>query len=125
MKADAEERFYLLRRELDIMKKVDHPNLVKFYETYHDDKHLHIVMEYVEGAELSAFCEERFGANRRFTEIEVAYIIRKLLSALSHMHSLGIFHRDIKPENIMINEGNLDIKILDFGLSRDFGSKTS
>ncbi|EAR85533.1 kinase domain protein (macronuclear) [Tetrahymena thermophila SB210] len=120
LKADAGERYYLLRRELDIMKKVDHPNLVKFYETYHDDKYLHIVMEFVQGKELSQYCQERFEVNRKFTESEVAFIVRKLLSALSHMHNLGIIHRDIKLENIMINESNLDVKILDFGLSRDF-----
>lgn len=103
------------------MKKVDHPNIVKFYETYHDEKYLHIVMEYVEGVGLSNFCEDRFSVNRNFSEIEVAYIIRKLFTALNHMHSLNIIHRDVKPENIMINEENLELKMLDFGLSRDFG----
>lgn len=79
------------------MKKVDHPNIVKFYETYHDEKYLHIVMEYVEGVELSSYCKQIFGDYRRFCETEVAYIVKKLLSVLSHMHSLGIIHRDIKP----------------------------
>lgn len=106
------------------MKKVDHPNLVKFHETYHDDKHLHLVMEFVEGVELSSLLEERFQENKKFSEFESAYIIRKLLSAISHMHSLNIIHRDLKPENIMMNEKTRDIKILDFGLSRMLNCKS-
>lgn len=46
------KKIYMLRRELEILKALDHPNIVKFYETYMDDMYIHFVMEYCEGGDL-------------------------------------------------------------------------
>lgn len=104
--------------ELEILVAVDHPNIVKYYETYNDENFLHIVMELCTGGELF----DRLAIKKRFKEKEAANVIYKLISAVSHCHSLGIVHRDLKPENILY-ESQVefsDLKIIDFGLSKKF-----
>ena len=109
-------KFHKLRRELEILKNLDHPNIVKFYGIYMDDYKIHYVMEYLQGVDLFSQVIE----NGHFKEAEAVKIIQKIFSATNHMHQRGVIHRDLKPENIMfLNEEN-DIKIIDFGLSRMF-----
>lgn len=113
----------LIENELDILRQVDHPNIIKYYETYNDDVYLHIVTELCTGGELF----ERIAHKGKFTESEAAKIINKILSAISFLHNLGICHRDIKPENFMFSSSDPDaeIKIIDFGLSTKFISEKS
>jgi len=110
---------YLLKRELQILRKLDHPNIIKFYETYQDEKYFYLVMEYCSGGELL----DRIAKEGRLNEKEVLHIMRKAFSAVKHLHTLGIVHRDLKPENFLISapgsEG--EIKVADFGLSRYLG----
>lgn len=105
-----------LSREIETLTAVDHPNIIKYYETYDDDKYFHIVMEYCTGGELL----DRIISKKYFSEFEAADVVFKIASAISHCHSLGIVHRDLKPENILY-ESKVefsDMKIIDFGLSR-------
>lgn len=101
LKTIAKERMgtkiYMLRRELEILKALDHPNIVKFYEIYMDDMYIHFVMEYCEGGDLY----NRLIANGPFEEEVAKKIIEKLISALIHMHQKDVAHRDLKPENIL------------------------
>jgi calcium-dependent protein kinase len=112
------ERIKKLVGELEILIAVDHPNIVKYYETYNDENYLHIVMELCTGGELF----DRIASKKRFSEKEAANVVYKLVSAVSHCHSLGIVHRDLKPENILYESQSefSDLKIIDFGLSRKF-----
>jgi len=87
----------MLEQELLILMEVDHPNIIKFYETYRDDKYYRIVMEYCNGGELF----EHLAKRGKFSEEETAQIIRQLLSAIKHLHDKNIAHRDLKPENII------------------------
>ena len=105
-----------LIREIETLSMVDHPNIVKYYETYDDDKFFHIIMEYCTGGELF----EKVIKKNSFDEVSVRSLIFKISSAVHHCHSLGIVHRDLKPENILFenNTDFSDIKIIDFGLSR-------
>jgi len=111
----------LIENELDILMQVDHPNIIKYYETYNDGEYLHIVTELCTGGELF----ERIVHKGRFTEQEAAEIMEKILSAISFLHNLGICHRDIKPENFMFcsSDPDAEIKIIDFGLSTKFISE--
>jgi calcium-dependent protein kinase len=94
---------------------LDHPNIVKYYETYDDDrKYIYLVMEYCPGGELFEMITKQ--DNQVFKEAEACNIIRKLLRAVNHCHASGVVHRDIKPENIMIGADH-EIKLIDFGLS--------
>lgn len=106
---------YLLKRELAILKLVDHPNIVKFYESYEDSKYLHLVMELCTGGDVL----ERLLTHGSFSEAQVASIIRTCLFAVSHLHELDIVHRDLKPENFLYENDspNAEIKIIDFGMS--------
>jgi len=54
----------------------------------------------------------------KFSEQDAASLVKKILEALNHLHSIGIVHRDLKPDNIMIDKDN-ELKIIDFGLSKD------
>lgn len=107
---------YLLKRELDSLKLVDHPNIVKLYETYEDEDEFKLVMEYCEGGEL----KDRLLEEGKLTEKVTADILYQVISATNHLHENGIAHRDLKAENIMFkyaDRDNNEIKLIDFGLS--------
>ncbi|XP_059544120.1 ribosomal protein S6 kinase alpha-5 isoform X2 [Myotis daubentonii] len=78
--------------------------------------HTFLVMELLNGGELF----ERIKKKKHFSETEASYIMRKLVSAVSHMHDVGVVHRDLKPENLLFTDenDNLEIKIIDFGFAR-------
>ena len=100
---------------MQILTKLDHPNIVKYYETYIDEKFIYLVMEYIGGGEL--FDKIAASKNQVFSEEIAAGYSKKLFGALCHMHAQGGVHRDIKPENIMLSE-NDELKLIDFGLSK-------
>ena len=110
------EKIFQLSREIETLSDVDHPNIIKYYETYNDEKYFHIVMEYCTGGELL----ERIIQKTTYTEKEAADVIYKIASAISHCHNEKIVHRDLKPENILYETKTefSDLKIIDFGLSR-------
>lgn len=112
----------LLRRELEIMSQLDHPNLVKLFEIYEDEQYVHLVMEYCSGGDVA----ERIIDNGNFSEKEAGNIMQKLLCALEYLHSNNISHRDLKAENFLYDslEENSEIKIADFGMSVKFGTNT-
>jgi len=112
------EDIKLLRREVQIMKKLDHPNILKLYEVYEDDKQFFLVMELVKGKELFDKIVER----GMYSERDASNIIFQVVSAVDYLHHNGIAHRDLKPENLLsAGEGeNEIIKIADFGFSKSF-----
>lgn len=106
---------YLLKRELDVLRMIDHPNVINYYETYEDEKYLHIVMELCTGGDLF----DKLIDMGTLNESEVAALMKKLLLAVNHIHGLSIVHRDLKPENFLFasREPGAEIKIIDFGMS--------
>jgi len=107
-------------REIDIMKMVNHKNIIQLYEVFDEGKKMHLVMELATGGELF----DRIVAKSSYTEREAANTIKTLCEALSHLHALKIVHRDLKPENILYQneEENAPIKVADFGLARTLSS---
>jgi calcium-dependent protein kinase len=102
------------------MMEVDHPHIIKFYETYKDNKYYHIVMEFCDGGELF----DRLIELGRFSEKDAALIIKQILSAIKHLHDKNIAHRDLKPENIIFDKkdsNKINVKLIDFGLSKLLG----
>jgi len=108
----------LLRREVQIMRKLDHPNILKLFEVYEDDKQFFLVMELVKGKELFDKIVDR----GMYSERDASNIIYQVVSAVEYLHDNGIAHRDLKPENLLsAGEGEDEIvKIADFGFSKSF-----
>ena len=106
--------------EIEMLKKLDHLNLVKIYEFYNTDNDYYIITDFCKYGELF----DKIKQHGPFSEKQAAYIIYQLLSAIHFCHSSNIIHRDLKPENILIDtikEDNLyDIKVIDFGTAKMF-----
>eukprot|EP01099_Mayorella_cantabrigiensis_P002953 TRINITY_DN232_c0_g1_i1.p1 TRINITY_DN232_c0_g1~~TRINITY_DN232_c0_g1_i1.p1 ORF type:complete len:350 (-),score=94.23 TRINITY_DN232_c0_g1_i1:637-1686(-) len=111
----------LLRREIQIMKKVDHPNVLKLYEVYEDKEEFFLVMELVIGKELF----DKIVEKGQYSEKDASNIVRQIVSAVEYLHQNGIAHRDLKPENLLSagDDENEVIKIADFGFSKQFGEE--
>ena len=112
---DKNARMYL---EVEILKKLVHPNIMQIFEFYEDKKNFYIITELCEGGELF----DKIVEKGSFTESEAAWIMKQLLSAVNYIHSNNIVHRDLKPENILLDtkHDNNIIKIIDWGTARFF-----
>ena len=108
-----------LRVEIDICRRVDHPNIVRIHEVFEDDRMVYLVMDNMEGGELF----DQIIARGSLSEKEAADIIKKICTALKYLHDQGISHRDLKPENVLLvhKDDITDIKVIDFGMSKVFG----
>ncbi|KAG7946682.1 hypothetical protein I3843_14G053400 [Carya illinoinensis] len=100
-----------IKREISIMRRLDHPHIVKLIEVLATKTKIYFVMEFVKGGELFAKV-----AKGRFTEDLSRRYFCQLISAVGYCHSRGVFHRDLKPENLLVDE-NGNLKVSDFGLS--------
>ena len=81
--------------EIYILKKLDHPNILKIYEYFTNEKNWYFILEYVSGGELyDKICEMNY-----YNENKAAIIMKQILSCISYLHKMNIVHRDIKPEN--------------------------
>jgi len=109
------ENIDCIMEEVAILHSLDHPNIVKYYETYNDQKYIYLVMEYVSGMPL--FDKITQQANQTFTEAKAAKYMKALFQAINHCHAQNIVHRDIKPDNVMITVED-DVRLIDFGLSK-------
>jgi len=110
-----------LVREIDIMKKVDHPNVLKLIDIFESDTRVTLVTELVTGGELFYKIVERGS----YSEADAAGIVKQLVTGVEYLHSKGIAHRDLKPENLLCSDDegkDMVIKIADFGLSKMFSA---
>jgi serine/threonine protein kinase len=110
--AEAEEARIRFDREISLVGRFDHPNVIRFFEAGEEDGQGYLVMEYVDGRTLQE--QARSG-------LPIAEALRYFLQAaqgLQHMHEEGVCHRDIKPDNLLL-DSNGAVKIVDLGLARD------
>jgi len=107
-----------LRNEIEILKRLDHPHIVRAMETFEYRHQIFIVMELCSGGDLYS--------RDPYTEEEAARIASSILSAIAYMHSRNILHRDLKYENVLfVNDSpKSEIKLIDFGLSKIYGDNT-
>ena len=97
-----------VKREIDIMRQLDHPYIVKLYEVMATKTKIYFVLEFVKGGELFAKV-----AKGRLNESQSRKYFHQLISAIGYCHAIGVYHRDLKPENLLIDE-YVDIKFSDF-----------
>lgn len=107
----------MLLREIGIMKLMDHPHIVKLYETFKDAKFYYFVMELCTGGEF--FDRIVRDATHGFEEEMAANYMRQILSAVSYVHKRKVVHRDIKPENFLLQDPSktAHLKMIDFGVA--------
>ena len=116
-KSSSKILYTTIEKEINILKSLDHPNIIKIYEFFKTEKYIYIINELCTGGELF----DKIVDVKYFSEEVACNIMRQLLSAVAYCHEKGIIHRDLKPENILIEsseEKNKDffhIKVIDFG----------
>ena len=94
----------LPEREIQIMKTIDHPNIVKMYDILRDSTHIYIILEYCQYGDFSQFLN-----NRALKEVWAKSFLIQIAKALQYLKSKNIFHRDIKPHNILLTK-NIKLK---------------
>ena len=110
----------LLRAERDVSSRLDHPNIIKIFDTTVEKDYAYIVMEYFPGTTLEQYCsfQSLLPLHR------VIGMVFKCAMALDYAYRQGIVHRDIKPANILVDEHD-NVKITDFGLALNISKKSA
>lgn len=101
--------------EINLMRKLNHPNIIHLYEVHETDNTIYMIMDYLDGGQLL----EIFKNSRKVSESEIIKIFLYILNGISYMHENNIMHRDIKPENILFNNCSAENRepiIVDLGL---------
>ena len=115
------------RREIDILIKTDHPNIIKLYDIFESNHNLYLVMEECNGGELFDRITDHIENEEMNTDKEAADILLQVMSAVEYCHNNGICHRDLKPENLLYlkkgDEKDNPLKVIDFGLSQTIDVK--
>ena len=104
------------QNEIEILRRVSHPNIVNIYEIFEDNKKYYIITELLDGGELFEFITNQ----GTFSETDAAILMKQILQGVNYLHSQYIVHRDLKPENIMLiskpnSAKKYSLKIIDFG----------
>ena len=114
----------LIKNEIDILKKLSHPNIVRIYEFYESNNCFYIINEFCPEGELYNYIN-----NSKLNEQQLSVIFYQVFSGLKYLHENNILHRDLKPENILISKKEKDlldgeeyfwIQIIDFGTAKIF-----
>jgi len=110
----------MMMREVEILKAVKHPNIIKLKELFESPAKLYLVMELVTGGELF----DRIVEKGSYSEKDASFVMRQIIDACRYLHENNIVHRDLKPENLLLEQPKSDIvKIADFGLSKILGDE--
>lgn len=108
-----------MRSEISFLKSMDHPNVVRLYETIEDASSLFLVMEHCSGGELWERILSAHDSGLGFGERELAEAAQQMLRGLSYCHASNVVHRDVKPQNFLYasTEEGAVLKLVDFGVS--------
>jgi eukaryotic-like serine/threonine-protein kinase len=106
------------QREIDILRKLDHPNIVRFFESGEQAGHYYYAMEYIEGRSYETLLAEQ----GKLPWADVLDLALQVTPALKHAHDRGVIHRDLKPSNLL-RMASGTIKLTDFGIASLFASK--
>eukprot|EP01147_Barroeca_monosierra_P003685 gene3685-6237_t len=111
-----------LMAEVDILLRLEHPNIIHIHDMIDSPNFLYIILEFAKGGELFDRIVEKDG----FSEPEAKFFFLQLLDAVSYLHEQGVAHRDLKPENILLASTDNDslVKVTDFGLAKLVGPQS-
>ncbi|XP_067266351.1 serine/threonine-protein kinase Nek5 [Chanodichthys erythropterus] len=104
------------RKEVTLLSKMRHPNIVAFYKSFYDRNNLYILMEYCDAGDLMNRIKMQRG--KPFTEQQIVDWFVQICLGLKHIHDRKVLHRDIKSQNIFLTQGGLKVKLGDFGIAR-------
>lgn len=106
------------KKEFEVVRRIEHPNIVRMTECFEAQQTMHIVMEFVDGLDL----RELLAHYGPLPDSQVALIGAEIAAGLAHAHRQGVLHRDLKPENVMLNRQG-QVRIMDFGVARVLGTR--
>jgi len=103
---------------IDIMRSLDHENIIKLYEVYETEKSIYLVLELIQGKSLHGLLRRtNFREEEEVSHTKTINLVRSLLDALVYLASKGTMHRDLKPDNILLDKGEKSkLSILDWPL---------
>ena len=104
--------------EIELLKKCEHPNIVKYYKSFKEKNKIYIIMEYFDNGDLDTYINvlKYLEKKNEINKDKLWNIFYQCMSGLSYLHSSNIVHRDIKPSNIFMSKNKI-IKIGDFGVA--------
>ena len=107
------DQFYI---EIKVLQMLKHPNIIHLEEAFDTPDRIYIVMETMQGGELFDYVVEK----GTLSEEEASVLVRKITSAVAHMHETDVIHRDLKPENLLLTSKGprAEVKLIDFGLAK-------
>ena len=108
------QRKSCVEEEIRILKELNHPNIVRLYDTIDTPKHLYLIMELIKGRSLLSYVRSLH--EKVISEDDAIVIFKQILSGIQYCHSKGISHRDIKMDNIIL-DNRFNVKIIDFGFA--------
>ena len=106
------------KKEIDILQKLSHPNILDIYEIFKDKNYFYVICENIEGKPLFEYIVN----DKSFHEKEACQVMKEILLTVNYLHSLNIMHRDLKPESIVINkiDDKCKIKLVNFSTAIEF-----
>ena len=104
-----DKKYFL--NEIETMKRLDHPNILKLYDVVYTREDTYLILEYCNGGDLQTYIK------KKYTKYDSLFL-KEILGALEYIYKNNILHRDIKPQNILIH--NHTVKISDFGFAKSF-----
>ena len=107
-------------KEVRLLQRLDHPNIIKYLDAFIDEHDLIIVFEWAEAGDLKRQLRKAREKKVRFDERLVWRYFSQICSAIQYMHNMRVMHRDLKPQNLLVSKTLKTIKIADFGLARTF-----
>uniref|UniRef100_A0A9J8DBQ8 non-specific serine/threonine protein kinase n=1 Tax=Cyprinus carpio carpio TaxID=630221 RepID=A0A9J8DBQ8_CYPCA len=108
------------RKEVTLLSKMKHPNIVAFYKSFYDRSNFYILMEYCDAGDLMK--RIRMQRGKPFTEQQIVHWFVQICLGLKHIHDRKVLHRDIKAQNIFLTQGGQKVKLGDFGIARMLNS---
>ncbi|KAF8251424.1 Pkinase-domain-containing protein [Wilcoxina mikolae CBS 423.85] len=104
-----------VKKEVDILERLQHPNIVQYITCFEDNTHVYLVMEYIEHGDLNGYLNE----HKTMPENLTKQVVTQVLHGLEYIHKMSISHRDLKPDNVLIACNDpMIVKLSDFGLAK-------